>query len=229
MAIYFLCISFVHSRKYLTIFKTFRTPTPPAMKVCAFTSMYQLDLFSALLVLNMQIISYVCENQGLMYLDLSAACCIVCTQNAVYFLRSFYGVNSFSLPIYKGSWVFTAPVVWGHNTSWLFTFEGPTQPETSPNYMICVVFHVVSSEWCGQRQTSSPMTNNGVYYPSPSRFVLTILSSYKHSRDVHSSFSAWTRETTAIVFVKGQQGMQRLQGEISLWFFFNRSVFMTLA
>lgn len=176
----------------------------------------------------MQIISYVCENQGLIYLGFSSACCIVCTQSTVYFLRSFYDVNCFSLPIYKGSWLFTAPLVWGHSKSWLFTFKGPTQPETVPDYMICVVFHVVSSERCAQRQNSSLMTNNGVWVPWPSRFVLTILSSHEHSRDVHGSFSAWSRETTAIIFVKGQQRMQRPQGVKSI-LFFNWSVFMTCA
>lgn len=231
MAVYFLCISCVHSHKYLSILKTLRTHTPPSMKVRAFTSMYQPDLLSALLVLNMQIISYVCENQDLIYLGLSVACCIVCVQNAVYFFRSFYDVNSFCSPIYKGSWLVTAPLVWGHSESWLFIFEGPTQPETSPNYVICVVFHVVSSEWCGQRQISNPVTDNAVYYPWPSRFVLRIPSSYEHCRDVHGSFCVWTRQTTAIVFVKGQQGIQRSQGK-KYFFFFHFSiwsVFMTFA
>lgn len=107
--------------------------------------------------------------------------------------------------------------------SWLLTFKGPTQLETSPNYMICIVFHVVSSEWCGQRQISSPMTNNGFYYPWWDRFLLTIASSYEKSSDVCGRFSAWTRETKAIIFVKGHQGSneyKRLQREKSLFFFF---------
>lgn len=83
----------------------------------------------------------------------SAACCIVCIQNIAYFLRSLYDVKCFSLPVYKSILLFIFLLVQGCSRSWLFTFRGSTQPETSPNYMIYVVFHVALSEWCGEEKS----------------------------------------------------------------------------
>lgn len=96
----------------------------------------------------------ICMWKSRLYLSgSSAACCIVCTQNIVYFLRSSYDVKCFSLPVCKSILLFTFPLVQSCSRSWLFTFKGPTQPETSPNYMIYVVFHVALSEWCGEEKS----------------------------------------------------------------------------